>query len=426
MNILITSASNKVWLIQAFKKALMKNGGGNVFAVDIDPKKIALSFADQHWLVPKSDNKYFIPELIRLCQQENIQLIVPTRDGELKILSKNRKLFEKNNIKIMVAEVSTIEVCQDKYKFYQYCTEHNFKAVKTYLKNEISEIKFPVFIKPRKGSGAKLDYVAHSKKKLEQFLRLYDEIEFVIQPFIEEQEYTIDLFSDFNGKIISVIPRQRVEVRNGESFIGKTENNQTIIDQASRLAVNLQLIGHNTLQCFYDRQTEHLSFIEVNPRFGGGADLGFSAGVLTPEFLVQLMNGNELKPILDDYLGELWMFKYSSHISLLEKNNHYYENIKDNQTFCIDIDGTICTEFCQYEDAEPVKSVIEKVNNLYNNGHKIILYTSRGYSSGFNWIPLLKEQLEKWDVLYHDIKQGKPFADYYIDNKAINVLDWIT
>ena len=403
----------------------MRNGGGNVFAADIDTRKIALYFADKHFIVPSSNDKSFIPELINLCQQENIRLIVPTRDGELKILSENIKLFENNNIKVMVSEPETIETCQDKYKFYKYCTEHNFKTIETYLKDDISEIQFPVFIKPRKGSGSQTNFTAPSEKKLKQFLLLYDEIEFVVQPLIEETEYTVDLFSDFNGKVISIIPRQRVEVCNGESTIGKVENNQSIIKKTSELAKSLHLIGHNTLQCFYNNDTEQVSFIEVNPRFGGGADLGFSAGRTTPDYLIQLMNGKEPDVIQAEDADELWMFKYSQHASLLNINEIYYEDLGSNKTYCIDIDGTICTEFCQYEDAKPVKSVIKKINNLYNNGNRIVLFTSRGYSSGYNWIPLLKEQMEEWGVLYHDIIQGKPFADYYIDNKAINVLDWV-
>lgn len=434
MNILITSASNKVWLIQAFKQALMKNGGGQIYAADINKQKIALYYADQYFIVPQSNVTNFIPEIIKLCLQENIKLIIPTRDGELNVFAENKELLEKNNIKVMVANPLTISICQDKYQFYQYCIKHHFDTIKTTLSSDISGVEFPVFIKPRYGSGSENNYIAHTPVKLDQFLKLYDKTDFVIQPVLETDEYTIDLFSDFNGNVISVIPRQRVEVHNGESLIAKTEINQVIIEQASRLAKSLQLIGHNSLQCFYEKQNEQITFIEVNPRYGGGADLGFSAGVLTPDYLIKLMNGKELKPICGNdvneagenkpWVDELWMFKYAHQVSLLRKNNSYCENSENNKVYCIDIDGTICTEFCQYEDAKPVKSVIKKINNLYKSGHKIILFTSRGYSSGYNWMPLLKDQMESWGVQYHEIKQGKPFADYYIDNKAINVFDW--
>ena len=44
--------------------------------------------------------------------------------------------------------------------------------------------------------------------------------------------------------------------------------------------------------------------------------------------------------------------------------------------YCFDIDGTICTTDCHYEDAKPYKNVIKKINSLYNSGNSIILYTS--------------------------------------------------
>ena len=58
-------------------------------------------------------------------------------------------------------------------------------------------------------------------------------------------------------------------------------------------------------------------------------------------------------------------------------------------------------------------------------GSKIILFTSRGYTSKFDWRPLTEKQLDSWGLKYHELIFGKPFADYYIDNKAIDILDWV-
>ena len=68
---------------------------------------------------------------------------------------------------------------------------------------------------------------------------------------------------------------------------------------------------------------------------------------------------------------------------------------------------------------------IEKINQLYDDGNEIILFTSRGYYSGVDWTDLLKQHFTDWGVKYHKLLQGKPYADYYVDNKVIDVLDWI-
>lgn len=94
--------------------------------------------------------------------------------------------------------------------------------------------------------------------------------------------------------------------------------------------------------------------------------------------------------------------------------------------YCFDIDGTICTNTDgDYEQAIPFKEVIEKINRLYDMGHKIIFYTGRGSTTGIDWFDLTRKQLKDWQVKYHELIMGKPYADLYIDDKAINTSEWL-
>jgi carbamoyl-phosphate synthase large subunit len=133
--------------------------------------------------------------------------------------------------------------------------------------------------------------------------------EAIIQEFIKAPEYTIDLFSDFSGKVISVIPRERIQTFGGESFVGKTVSSSVLFREAARLATKLGLIGHNTIQCFLENDA--VKFIEVNPRFGGGAHLGFAAGAPTPLFLVKLLKGEILKPRIGKFKDNYLMLRYT-------------------------------------------------------------------------------------------------------------------
>ena len=93
--------------------------------------------------------------------------------------------------------------------------------------------------------------------------------------------------------------------------------------------------------------------------------------------------------------------------------------------YCFDVDGTICTNTDgAYEQAVPFKEVIEKVNRLYDKGHKIIFFTGRGATTGIDWYDLTKKQLKDWQVKYHELIMGKPYADIYIDDKAIDTAEW--
>ena len=94
--------------------------------------------------------------------------------------------------------------------------------------------------------------------------------------------------------------------------------------------------------------------------------------------------------------------------------------------YCFDIDGTICTNTeGQYDSAKPFPDVIKKVNHLFDRRETIYFYTARGATTGMDWSNLTKEQLKIWGVKYHKLFFGKPTADLYIDDKCVNIKEWI-
>jgi uncharacterized HAD superfamily protein len=90
-------------------------------------------------------------------------------------------------------------------------------------------------------------------------------------------------------------------------------------------------------------------------------------------------------------------------------------------TFCIDIDGTICTttQNQEYEKAIPYRHMINKINKLYDEGHTIKMLTARGMGSGKDFTEITKKQLNNWGVKHHSLQMGKPAADYYVDDKCL-------
>lgn len=90
-----------------------------------------------------------------------------------------------------------------------------------------------------------------------------------------------------------------------------------------------------------------------------------------------------------------------------------------------DIDNTICnTKGVDYRESTPNYSMIEKLNNKYNEGYYIILQTARGTETGIDWKELTEKQLKEWGVLYHKLMFQKAAGDIYIDDKACNVLNY--
>lgn len=314
VNFLITSVSRKVWLVNAFKDALKQEAiKGKVVSVDKNPLSAGLYESDTHYIVPPSSDRSFIPNVLEICKKENVRLLVPTRNGELLLFAKNKERFEENGIKILVSDPEVIEVCNDKYRFYQFLAKNNIPTPKTFLPNQVfcSSMEYPLIVKPRYGSGGKNIFKVKNKKELEFFINYVSEP--VIQKFVKGKEYTVDLLSDFDGKVLTVVPRERIETFGGESFKGRTIKDYKIIRHAKKLAERLGTIGHITIQCLTNKK---IKFTEVNPRFGGGAALGIAAGANTPLLILKLVLGEKIKPMIGEFTEGLLMLRYTKDIFL--------------------------------------------------------------------------------------------------------------
>lgn len=104
-------------------------------------------------------------------------------------------------------------------------------------------------------------------------------------------------------------------------------------------------------------------------------------------------------------------------------------------TYVFDLDGTICTQqkSGEYHLAKPIPEMIQKVNDLYDQGHKIVIHTARGMNTYHGFVELVEQALlepthdwlETNGVRYHELYMGKPPGDFYIDDKGVNSVDFI-
>jgi capsule biosynthesis phosphatase len=115
---------------------------------------------------------------------------------------------------------------------------------------------------------------------------------------------------------------------------------------------------------------------------------------------------------------------------LLLQNYCLNNKSKEKKRICFDIDNTLFTLAIDrdYNNIEPIEKNINLLKNLYNDGHIIILYTARNMKSLGGNMGLVNKQagqqifnlLNKYDIQYHEIYFGKPHADFYIDDLAVN------
>lgn len=109
-------------------------------------------------------------------------------------------------------------------------------------------------------------------------------------------------------------------------------------------------------------------------------------------------------------------------------------------TFIIDVDNTIMTtpkiiSFYDYANSKPIQDMIDKINGLYDQGNKIILFTSRGMRT-FNGVvsriekyhrPILEKVLKDFNLNYHELIFGKPWGEnpIYVDDRSLSISNFI-
>jgi carbamoyl-phosphate synthase large subunit len=305
-NVLITSASRKVLLVRAFREALARLGGGRVVAADISPLSAALFEADVARLLPRSDDPAFLAALSRLCRDEGVGLVIPTRDEELPVLAAAREQFADEGTLALVSDPVAVATCRDKVRFKAAVDVAGLDGPTGYEDPVLAPL--PAFVKPRFGKGGLGARVVTTREELIAAVTGLGE-DAVIQELVEAPEFTIDVFVDLGGRAISCVPRERILVVAGESVVSRTVKDPALVEATLRLVGSIGLVGHLTVQAF--RTVDRIAFIEINPRYGGAANLGFAAGAPTPEFAIRLARGERLDPRLDAYEAGLVMLRHS-------------------------------------------------------------------------------------------------------------------
>ena len=327
VNILISSAGRRGALVKCFKDTIkaMKGLRGKVVSVDASPLAAALYLSDKHYIVPRISDSNYINVLLNICKKEGIKLIIPTIDTELLILSKNKEIFEKKGIRIAISDTKVIEICSNKLKTFQFFKENNIPTVETFSYCQVDKMQnlsYPLFIKPCKGSASINTYKVDNRKELDFFIDYIENP--VIQEYAEGQEYTMDILADFNGEVINVVPRERIEVRAGEINKGRTVKDGKIIEYAKNITEKLGAIGPITIQCF--KKGNEIKFTEINPRIGGGYPLSFAAGANYPELLIRMVLGEKITPRLGEFEENLIMLRWEDAVFIKG------EDMKDNRS----------------------------------------------------------------------------------------------
>ncbi len=334
MNILFTCAGRRTYLLKYFKENLSE--GDKVVATDMQLTAPAVQVADVKIQVPAVYDPKYIDITLDICKEQKIDALISLNDLELPILAKNKKRFEEIGVRVIVSDPEVIDIAFDKYKTAQWVESIGLNAPKTYVtlssaKEALAkgEIAFPLFMKPRWGSGSiGLETIEDVEELEEVYQQLFKKIKktilatasvgdeyIMIQEKLTGKEFGLDVMNDLEGNNVGVSVKQKLAMRAGETDKAITVDIPEVYEMGREIGRNLKHIGNLDVDIM-QRANGDFCVLELNPRFGGGYPFSYEAGVNLPKAIIQWIKGEPvdaaiLKPEIgrmfakNDYLMEI-------------------------------------------------------------------------------------------------------------------------
>lgn len=316
MNILFTCAGRRTYLLKYFKENMGE--GDKIVATDMQLSAPALQVADIKLQVPAVYNTKYVDIILNICKEQKIDALFSLNDLELPLLAKNKFRFEVLGVKVIVSDLSVIDISFDKYKTTLWVESLGLKAPKTYIHLDkcktalaTGEVSFPLFMKPRWGSGSiglesiadmeELDiYYNLLMKKIKKTILATASVGkeyIIIQEKLTGKEYGLDIINDLNGNNIAVSVKQKITMRSGETDKALTVDIPEVREIGKKIGENLKHIG-NLDADIMQRTNGDYCILELNPRFGGGFPFSYAAGVNLPKAIIQWIKGEEVNPTI--------------------------------------------------------------------------------------------------------------------------------
>lgn len=243
------------YLISAIRQA-----GFECVASDANELSIGKYLADEFYTVPLAIEENYIPQVLNLLKEKKIDLVIPSLDDALLKWAEMREELEANGICLALSDKKALELCLDKWNTYQCFVRNDIPTPKTSLEQKYQ------LVKPINGRGGSGIQITSEPVRMEGMIS---------QELLQGMEYTVDVFCDINHEPVYIVPRKRLNVKDGKSTAGEVVRNNEIEAGIKKICASIPLTGAVNIQCFETK--EGVKFTEINPRFGGGTILGMKA-----------------------------------------------------------------------------------------------------------------------------------------------------
>jgi len=249
--------------------------------------------------LPFFNEEGFVGELKALVKENNIDAVYPAMDAVIAFL-KDRE--DELGCKVIAPSKDVTETCLSKTKTYQLLKD-SVLVPKTYKSFEEVD-QFPVFLKPDVGYGSRGVLKASSKEEGQNHLIDYPTC--LISEYLPGKEYTVDCFTDRNGKLLYHGARERKRIMNGISVntIPFKEREEEIARIVAKVNSKINFSGAWFIQLKENNEGD-FALLEIAARLGGSSSLNRNRGVNFALLSIFDTFGLDVDVFTNDYAIEL-------------------------------------------------------------------------------------------------------------------------
>lgn len=313
MNFLILAAGTRNKVVQYFKRTF--EGVGDVIATDASTLGPAIYDADRYYIVPAITERGYIDIILDICKKEQISGVLSLIDPELSLLAANEDKFKAIGTTVIGSSYDLCEMALDKMRMYEWLKSHGYNCARSWMDKEEfykavenGEVRYPVFVKPYRGSASINISKVYDKETVDLLFAHEDDL--MIQEFLNGQEIGADVYIDLiSGEVVSVFTKKKIKMRAGETDKAVSFKDEKLFELIEKFIMEAGYRGQIDIDIFDVGGEYYIS--EVNPRFGGGYPHAYESGCDHMRLILNNLNGVVNKKNIGAYDEGIYMMKYN-------------------------------------------------------------------------------------------------------------------
>jgi carbamoyl-phosphate synthase large subunit len=310
MNILLSCIGKRGYMARLFREHLSPRD--RIVGTSNSPWTPGFLACDEGVVMPDVAHPSYPDAVLELCRSRRIDVLLSFFDPDVHRLSRLRDALSAEGVRCFIPGPEAADISFDKVRTGEFLESLGLPSVRTFtcmadareaLRN--GEVRFPLFVKPRRGFGSRNTFQARDEMQLAAFLTLEEDM--IAQETIGGEEYDFDVLNDLSGRPVSIVPWRKLASRMGETQLAETVHSPELVALGHRVAAALGHAGPLDADLFVDRGVVRV--LEINLRFGGGYPVSHLAGADFPAAILAMARGEPLSSSIGTYLPGVVMTK---------------------------------------------------------------------------------------------------------------------